>query len=93
MIKQCQNLPPELCWAGLQTVKPVSEPSSWALLGKGAGCLSDVRTYLQGTVGQGCRLLKRCGNLPPGHCGAGMRLFKQCRNLLPGHCGAGVHAG
>ena len=30
----------------------------------GAGCLSGVRTYLQGTVGQWYRLFKRCQHLP-----------------------------
>ena len=33
-----------------------------------AGCLSNVRNYLPGTVMQGCRLFKRCQNLPAGHC-------------------------
>ena len=51
----------------------MSEPTSQALLGKGAGCLSGVETYLPGTVGQGCRLHKRCQNLPPGHCVAGVQ--------------------
>ena len=36
------------CVAGVQAVKVVSEPSSLVLLGRGAGCLSSVRTYLAG---------------------------------------------
>ena len=36
-------------------------------MGRGASCLSDVRTYLSGTAGQGCRLFKL--NLTPGQCG------------------------
>ena len=42
-------------------------------MGRGACCLRGVGTYLQGTVGQGCRLLKRCQNLPTGHCDAGVQ--------------------
>ena len=37
------------------------------------GCLNGVGTYLQGTVLQGCRLLKWCRNLPPMNCGAGVQ--------------------
>ena len=32
------------------------------------GCLNCVGTYLRGTVLQGCRLFKRCPNLPTRHC-------------------------
>ena len=38
-----------------------------------AGCLSGVGTYLLGYVGQGCRLLKLCQNLPDGHSVAGVQ--------------------
>ena len=58
----------------------------------GAGCLSSVGTYLIGTVLQGCRLLKQCGNLPAKHCVAECRLFKWCQNLPAGHCVAVVQA-
>ena len=68
LVKPCQNLPPRLCKTGEQAVKVVSETTSRALLGKGAGCLSRVRTYLPGTVLQWCRLFKRCQNLPARHC-------------------------
>ena len=68
LLKQCQNLPARQCVAGVQTVEVVSESSRWALCFSGAGCLSGVKTYLLGTVLQGCRLFKRCQNLPAGHC-------------------------
>ena len=70
--KQRRNLPPGHCEAGSQAAKVVSEPNSWALWGSGAGCLSGVGTYLQGTMGQVCKLFMRCPSLPPGHCGAGV---------------------
>ena len=37
------------------------------------GCLNCVRTYLPGTVLQGCRLFQRCQSLPAGHCDAGVQ--------------------
>ena len=86
LFKRCQNLSTEHCGAGVQAVYAVSEPTSHALLGRGAGCFSIVGTYLQGTVLQGYELFKRCWNLPPGHCVAGCRLFKRCPNLPAGHC-------
>ena len=36
----------------------MSEPTSLALWGSGAGCLTGVLTYLLDTVEQGCRLFK-----------------------------------
>ena len=54
-------------------VLTVSEPTYPALCCRGAGCFSNVLTYLPGTVLQGCRLYKRCGNLPAGHCVAGVQ--------------------
>ena len=56
------------CVAGVQTVSAMSEPTCLALCYSGAGCLSINRTYLPCTVLQGCRLYKRCRNLPAGHC-------------------------
>ena len=41
-----------------------------------AGCLCGVRTYLPGTVLQGCRLFKHCRNLPAGHCVTGVQVVK-----------------
>ena len=46
----------------------VLEPTRRALHLSGAGCLRGVKTYLSGTVLQGCRLFKRCRYLPAGHC-------------------------
>ena len=43
----------------------MSEPTSPALWCSDAGCLNGVRTYLIGTVEQGCRLFKWCQFLPP----------------------------
>ena len=63
----------------------VSEPTCWTLCCRGAGCLSGVGTYMPDTVLQGCRLVKRCQNLPWGTLGQWCRLFKRCRNLPPGH--------
>ena len=67
LFRQCLNLTPGHCWAGMGAVLAVSEPNSQVLWGRGAGCLSGVGTYLPGTVRQGCRLFKHCQNLPPGH--------------------------
>ena len=46
----------------------MSEPTCRALCYSGADCLSNVRTYLPGTVLQGCRLFKLCQNLPARLC-------------------------
>ena len=64
LFKRCQNLPAGHCVTGVQTVKVLSEPTCLALCYRAADCLSGVRTYLPGTVLQGCRLLKYCRNLP-----------------------------
>ena len=62
---------PALC-VGMQTfLSNAREPTCQALCCRVAGCLSGVRTYLPGTVLQGCRLFKRCRNLTSGHCVAG----------------------
>ena len=68
LFKRCQNLPTQHCVTVVQTVKAVSEPTYPALFYSGADCFSNVRTYLPGTVLQGCRLYKRCLHLPTGHC-------------------------
>ena len=68
----------------------VSEPSSTALLGKGAGCLSGVGTFLPGTVLQAVQRVsehssralwgKGAGCLSGvDHCGAGMQTVKSGR--------------
>ena len=56
------------CVAGVQPVLAMSEPTCRALCYSGADCLSDVGTYLPGSVLQWCRLFKWCRNLPAGHC-------------------------
>ena len=105
LFKRCRNPPPRYCGVGVQAAEAVSEPTSVALLGTGAGCFSGVGTYLPGTVGRRCRLFKRYRNLPAGHCGAGClrgvgtyllgtvgqasRLFKRRWNLPPGTVGQG----
>ena len=72
------------CDAGVQAVLAMSEPTCRALCYSGADCLSDVGTYLPGTVLQWGRLFKRCRNLPAVHWWC--RLFKQCWSLPAGHC-------
>ena len=75
---------------------------------RGEGCLSGVKTYLPGTVLQGCRLFKGCWNVPAWHCVAGCSSsvgtylpgtvlqgcspFKQCQNLPAEHCVVVVQA-
>ena len=49
-----------ICEAGVQAIQVVWEPSSNALWGSCAGCLSGVGNNLPGTVGQWCMLFKRC---------------------------------
>ena len=51
----------------------MSEPTCRALCYSDAGCLSIVGTYLPRTVLQGCRLYKRCWNLPARHCVTGVQ--------------------
>ena len=55
----------------MQAVYALLEPTPGALLGRGASCISVVRSYLPDTEGHGCRLLKPCQDLPPTNCGAG----------------------
>ena len=66
LFKQCWNLPPGHCWAGVKAVKMAGEPTSQAMWGSFAGCLSGVGTYLLSTVEQGCRLFQWCQILTPG---------------------------
>ena len=55
---------PGTCVAGVKTVSAMSEPTCWALGYSGEGCCSNVGVYVTGTVLQGCRLFKRCWNIP-----------------------------
>ena len=67
LFKRCQNLPAGHCVPVVQAVYAVSEPTCRALCNSSAGCLSNVRTYLPGTVLKWCRLFKQSQNLPAGH--------------------------
>ena len=86
-----------LCGRGAGCLKDIniliSIPTSLAPWGMDAGCFSNVVTYLLGTMEKGCRLFKRCQNLPPGHCGTGSRQLTWNRNPPPMYCGAGVQSG
>ena len=89
LFKQCQNLPAGLCVTVVQTVKAMSEPTCRALCYSGADCLSNVRTYLPGTMLQWCRLFKQCQNIPAGHCVTVMQTVSEmskptCRALCYG---------
>ena len=81
LFKWCRNLPAGHYVAGgrlfkgcltylpgmvLQAVKWCQNFPQGAVLGRGAGCLSGVQTYLPCTVGQGFRLFKPYQNLPAG---------------------------
>ena len=68
LFKRCLKLPAGHCVTVVKAALAMSEPTCWALCFSGAGCLSGVKTYLPGTVLQGCRLFKRCRSLPAGHC-------------------------
>ena len=58
LFKRCWNLPAVHCVTVVKAVLAMSEFTCWALCYRGAGCLSGVGTYLQGTVLQCCRLFK-----------------------------------
>ena len=58
MFKLRQNLPAGHCVTVMQTFYGMSEPTCGALCYSDADCLSGVRTYLPGTLLQGCRMLK-----------------------------------
>ena len=68
LFKRCRNLPAGYCVTVVKAVLAMSESTCRTLCYSDAGCLSNIRTYLLGTVLQGCRLFKRCRNLPVGHC-------------------------
>ena len=82
LYKRCRNLPAGHCATVVQAVETVSEPTCRALCYSGADCLSNVRTYLLGTVLQWCRLFEQCLNLPAGH--SGEACFSNVRVYLPG---------
>ena len=67
LFKRCHNLPSRHCVTVVKAVLAISESTCRALCYSDAGCLSNVRTYLLGTVLQWCRLFKWCLNLPAEH--------------------------
>ena len=73
LFKRCQNQPARHCVTGgagcLRGVRTYLLDTVLQV----AGCLSYVGTFLQGTLGQGCRLFKGCQNLPPRQYGAGVQ--------------------
>ena len=73
LFKQYWNLPAGHCVTGVQALLAMSEPTCLALCYRSAGCLSNIRTYLPGTVLQGYRLFKQCQNLPAWHCVTGVQ--------------------
>ena len=86
----------------------MTEPTSRALWGRGAGCLSGVGTYLLGTgvqavyavsgpasgllLGRGADCLSSVGTYLPRTVWQRCKLFKWSRNLPPGHCGTVLQA-
>ena len=86
LFKQCWILPAGHCVTGVQTISAMSEPTCRALCCSGAGCLRSVGTYLPGTVLQGCRLYKRCRNLPSRALSySGKGCLSGVRTYLPGY--------
>ena len=79
LFKPCQNLSAGNCVTVVQTVKALSEPTYQALCCRGADCLSNVRTYLPGTVLQGSYCLSNVRTYLPGPVLLGCRLFKRVR--------------
>ena len=74
----------------------MSEPTCRELCYSGADCLSNIRSYLPGTVLQWCRLFKRCQNLPASHCLTVVQTCLSCvGTYLPGTVlsGAGFLSG
>ena len=68
LFEWCQNLTAGHCVTVVKAVLVMSESTCRTLCYSEAGCLSNVRNYLPGTVMQGCRLFKWCQNLPPRYC-------------------------
>ena len=92
LFKWCQNLPARHCVTVVQAILAMSKPTCRALCYSGADCLSNVRTYLPGTVLQGCRLFKQCQNLPAGHLVTVVKAVLAMSESRTGHCVTGVQA-
>ena len=58
LFKLCQNLRAGHCVTVVKAILAMSESTYRALFYRGAGCLSNNRTYLPSTVLQWCRLVK-----------------------------------
>ena len=67
LFKLCQNLPAGHCVTVVKAVLAMSEPTCQALCCSGAGCFSNIRSYLPGIVLQWCRMFKQYQNLHAGH--------------------------
>ena len=74
----------------MQAVIALSEPTYHALCCRGAGCFSNHRTYLPGSVLQWCRLFERCRNLPAVHC---VTVVKAVLAMLESTCQALCYSG
>ena len=69
----------------VKAVLAMSESTYRALCYRGAGCLSGVGTYLQGTVLQCCRLFKLCQNQPARFCVTVVKaVLAMSKTYLPG---------
>ena len=90
LFKRCQNLPAGHCVTVVKAVLAMSESTCSALCYSGKDCLSCVRTYLLSTVLQGCRLFKRCQNLPTRHC---VTVVQAVSAVLEPTCGALCYSG
>ena len=90
LLKRCRNLPAGHCVTVVKAVLAVSESTCLTLCYSDAGCLSNVRNYLPCTVLQGCRLFKRCKNLPAGHCVTVVKAALANSEPTCRHCVAGV---
>ena len=62
----------------------MSESTCRARCYSGEDCLKGVRTYLSGTVLQGCMLFKLCQNLTVMHCVTVMKAVLEMSVYLPG---------
>ena len=90
LFKQCLNLPPGNCGAGVQAVKVMWEHTSPALWGRVQAVLAGLEPTSLALLGRGACCLRGVGTNLPCTMGQGYRLFKRCQNLPSGHCGAGV---
>ena len=100
LFKRTRELPTGHCVTVVQTVLAISEPTYHALCYSGAGCLSNVRTYLPALCYSNAdcfsnirtyllgTVLQWCGvrTYLPATVLQWSRLLKRCQNLPSGHC-------